>query len=434
MELVLLEDRDLTVGLDPILARQLQSLGIVESRTVDRIFFCGVAVVDHRILVIVPRNLKRSVATKGLPTAQIASLILRVLDRYHSSSNSSLRADSEYDDSNESLDSLSRILWLLNDFARNGLYSTSIKIREFDCGKINWNRTIRKEIPYVGIGGSPIYMRFHSERLRYDEQSPISLIHADVIRELDHLFSWAITGDTATRIAADLDSIPMSPHSRDSRIGLLRRELGATFADRKIRLLNSLIGFLESRHGARGGEYVVGTRSFQNVWEDMLRCTIPNVQKLNHLLPKPGIALRGKEKAVLARGMITDLVSRRENVMCVIDAKYYNAESVGDSPGWADIVKQFYYARAVHEVFPNKEITNWFAFPGEAPALNEGPLTSIALIDIQSGQALEDFPPIGCAYFCPVDVMSKYVSSTRYSHSDLSALYFSARFTNAHSG
>lgn len=424
MEFYLLEDREPAFNLNANTAITLRNLGLLKKTNIERVHFCGVVVTDGKIFVVAPRNSLKSKRLTNFHNSQIAALILRMLDKYHTFSISALRGGSEPDDGEEGLSILSNILSLLNDYAANGLYTTSIKSHEVNSGKINWNRTISRETPYSGVGGAPVYMRLHSERLRFGTQSPVTLIHSEIIKALDHSFCWAVTGDASIRVAADLDVMPLSPLPHDAKISLLKKELNLVYADRDIKLLRALINYLESKNQGTDGEFLIGVRFFQNVWEEMLRCTIPSVININSYLPKPAIYLKGQKKPILAKGMITDIVSKNDDIISVIDAKYYKAETAKDSPGWADIVKQFYYAKSLEEIFPDSKITSWFAFPGDQPNISDGPVSKIAVININNDKPIvKDFPPIGCSYFCPIDVMQRYASSRKYYVNEVLAIY-----------
>jgi LlaJI restriction endonuclease len=433
MEFSLLVDREPTFPLDDDIVAKLRKFEVIKKTNIDRIHFCGVIITRETVFALVPRNFKKSKRLTNLRISQIAALILRVLNKYNTFPTSALGGSFEPEDDKEGLGILSSILWLLNDYATHGLYTTSIKSREFNSGKVNWSRTISRETPYAGIGGSPIYMRLHSERLKFGEQSPVTLIHAEIIKEFDRAFCWVVTGDPAIRVASELDFVPQSSQHTVAKVYLLRKELASTYADREIRLLNTLINYLESKNQGTEGEYLIGVRTFQNVWEKMLRDTIPGVINVNASLPKPAVYLKGKEKPISTRGMITDIVSRNHNTISIIDAKYYRAESPEDSPGWADIVKQLFYAKALHQIFPDHKITNWFIFPGDHPAINEGPISNVAVINTEDGTPLEkEFPSIGCAYFCPMDVMQRYASSMKYSFSEIYPLYSKAIILEKH--
>ena len=86
----------------------------------------------------------------------------------------------------------------------------------------------------------------------------------------------------------------------------------------------------------------------------------------------------------------------------------YQATSVAKAPGWADIVKQIYYAEALATVAGAPDagmIENCFMFPvvdGEA-----GQLGSVAMFD-NAGMRAGRFPEIRCVYVGINSVMTGY--------------------------
>ena len=53
--------------------------------------------------------------------------------------------------------------------------------------------------------------------------------------------------------------------------------------------------------------------------------------------------------------------------LTVVDAKYYRAQGLDSAPGWPDLVKQFFYARALKAYCPEPTVNNAFVFPGQGP-------------------------------------------------------------------
>jgi len=420
MNFILLEDRQLISSLEEETRALFRRLGLIKTGKVSRIHFCGVFVAEENTYVFLPRN----TGQEATDTPSAASLVLQVLNRYSTSSENILTGSSEDNEDEPGLGLLSIILWLLKDYSTHGLFSTSAKTREINKGKINWNRTVTKEAPLIGVGCSPVYSRLHTERIRYGEQSPVTLIHAEIIKQLDRSFCWAISGDGKVRIAPDLDIVSPSAMPQETKIFELRKELSATYSDRQIKLLKALISFLDSDFEGAAGEYLIGVKAFEGVWEEMLRKILPGVVNINKKLPKPALYLKNRKQPLLSKGMVTDIVAKNGNKVSVIDAKYYRGESIEDSPGWADMVKQFFYAKSLSITMPDCDIANWFAFPGITERIDGGPISTVAVVDTNTMMPLEDdYPPIGCSYFNPLDVMNKYCSTRKYSTEEVNVIF-----------
>jgi hypothetical protein len=104
------------------------------------------------------------------------------------------------------------------------------------------------------------------------------------------------------------------------------------------------------------------------------------------------------------------LVDPQTKKAVVVDAKYYAATNISNSPGWTDLVKQFFYAKALKIIRPEYEIGNIFIFPS-----SNGKMTSISVKSRNTLVSHDDvFPPIRCIYACPEKIMSHYLAGTNY--------------------
>ena len=96
------------------------------------------------------------------------------------------------------------------------------------------------------------------------------------------------------------------------------------------------------------------------------------------------------------------------------DAKYYEASTVANAPGWPDLVKQFYYADAVKKISGDKaSITNHFIFPGSCNYLKSA---HVAPRESEVKSELEcytDYPKIHCHYLEPELLVKKYYKGSK---------------------
>jgi len=422
MEFLLLEDRQLASSLPTSTADLLRDLGVLKKHNVERIYFCGTLVTNKKVFIFLPRNSLASIKNPAGIAPSLASALLMALHKYRSSS--SIGSGETSDDEPSGLDILSDIVWLLNDYISQGIYSIKTRKQSLNHGNINWNRTIKKEPPFPGHTGMPVYLNLHTEKTIHNEQNPISLIHAEVIKALDHMFCWVITGNSEIKISSDIAYMPAITDSPEKKSAQLKKELASTYSDRETRLINCLINYIDNSSDGFSGEYLIGVRAFQGVWEEMLRATLPGVKPVNQLLPKPALYLRGSSGALQTKGMLTDIVSFVNLDASVIDAKYYRAEGIGDSPGWSDIVKQLFYVKAIQSLDLGLNIYNWFVFPGKHDEITGGPITAVGMVDRTNRRPLDqEFPPIGCAYFCPLEVIRKYTANAKFSVHEVAGLF-----------
>src|SRR5690606_8702538 len=122
------------------------------------------------------------------------------------------------------------------------------------------------------------------------------------------------------------------------------------------RTLQLLIRYLERIHEIGSNNVVIGIRKFHYVWEFLLKNIFHDVDlKINSLLPIPQYQFSGPaEFAEISaqKGMRLDLFIKNYNRCWVIDSKYYTATGANDAPGWSDLVKQFFYIKAIKLIYP----------------------------------------------------------------------------------
>jgi hypothetical protein len=383
-----------------------------------KVSFVGVVCKDNRIFTFVPRNTE----TRGLSEIWVTNLVLNVLNRYNSEAATTI-TDGDLDPENaNSLAFLSSILWLLQDFAEHGLYTTNSTNKTVNRGRINWTRTIAKETPLFS-GDTPVYLNLHSERIQYGIENPVTKIHAEIVKALDVGFGWLITGDTGRRLAPELDVVSEDNLVVEDSIFRLEKELSRLYRDRDIELVKCLLHYLRGQLSGAAGIFVLGVRLFHSVWERILDSTLPTTMNVNQLLPRPAYYKSSSDRPIMARGMRTDTVLVSGNKAAVVDAKYYGAMTLGAVPGWADIVKQIYYVEGLKKIKPNTIISSWFAFPGKFDTIVSGPIQKVDIVDPGSGTVVGDpFTPTFCAYFCPLESMQNYVDQSKYSLEEVASL------------
>ena len=114
--------------------------------------------------------------------------------------------------------------------------------------------------------------------------------------------------------------------------------------------------------------------------------------------------------------MRLDVFIKSENSCWVIDSKYYTATGAHNAPGWSDLVKQFFYVKAVKLIYPKIEsIKNIFIFPGVNNSLSniEMVYREESKDETKLAKLAEDFIPIECLYLDPNDVMESYLKSKK---------------------
>lgn len=397
-------DRDSLRSFDKSLQAILREKGLI---TVGgkSVSFCGL-VSDRDVLhAFLPRETCISF-DKHEDKTLLASEMLAAIHRYSTTKKNEISADDEGDDC-IGISKLSSIMWLLNDFRINGLFSKRRKRNVVNSGKADWKKTISRRTAFVSDNG-PIYLEVDGTSSYRFIGEEITRIHAEVIRKLDTQFSWLIS-TKPSHISESLKSVSPPSGTIDSQICHLKSQIHSYFATRELELISHLIEFLEQIKGQEKQNFVIGVRHFHGMWESMLSETLSFSVKLNHLLPTPTYQLTdGSFVDATRKGQRTDIILHRPNSdnFAVVDAKYYGvAKSTSNAPGWPDLVKQFFYAKALTTYCTSAQVSNAFIFPG-----SKGVIKSAHMRNRQT-KNLEDtaYPPIQCIYICPRELLQHYV-------------------------
>ncbi len=369
--------------------------------------FCGLLFQHQNIDVFLPRNTKYD-ETK-YSKIQIASLILNTIRIYGIEFDSPLTHDDGEIDNQIGGLSLSLITELINDYRENGLYAKRKSVNTLNTGKPNWNKTIARSILFPSVSNS-IYLDVICSKKINSSLCEVAKIHASAIKDLDKKFSLLLFGCDVFFTEHHIKE-PISSDI-EYQVNILEKELRVTYSGRDIWLLKSLIDYLKNIKGNSSSEMVIGIKHFHTVWEYMLSKTLNNTVSLNKLIPIPAYKLNnGSVVSAPKKGqrMYTVLKHPEKNTFCIIDAKYYAATSVAGSPGWPDLVKQFFYAKALKDIAPDANILNAFIFPK-----HEGPLKSVHMKRRSDNSLLNDeYGPISCFYIEPLRVLEHFVENRK---------------------
>ncbi|ETJ46631.1 LlaJI family restriction endonuclease [Pseudoalteromonas agarivorans] len=405
-KLYLFEDRQSIVKAMPKkLVQKLDQLGLLYSNK-QKVMFCGLISFDDQIAVFLPRN-SDFVEADELSQKKVCATLLKALKRYLDNKDNAINADELIDEGVYGKEYLGLIFALFEDYFNNGLFTRRVSERKVNSGKIDWNRTIKQSIPYMS-GDSPVYLKLAGSIKRVYSNCETARIHAEILHKLDQKIGWLINVDGA--ITRELIDVPASLLNNEAKLYHLNNELIRAYSDRDIYLIKQLISYLKLESMSQQSDFSIGVKRFEGMWEHMLSKTLKNVFPINKKLAKPVYKINGELKLASRKGQRTDIVLRdpKTGDFTVIDAKYYSAKSIETAPGWPDLVKQFFYARAVKSIYPESNVSNMFMFPG-----NKGPIESAHMAEpkdsvITEKDFLTDYPSITCSFLDPLNITSNY--------------------------
>ena len=378
-----------------------------------KISFCGVIIFDDCTYCFAPA---RSASEK---IESIGNLI-KVIHSYKNSIDSSLLAFDE-DEKGKVIEeiSLTDIFEIMDLYFNVGILKSKTQTYS-EKGRTNWSKTVSREFPVFTSDNVPIYFDLNKYPVSIYQDDLISSIHCEIIRDilnkfywLDERFSFVSKNQLNERkLFNELDT--------DQKISLLNQRLHSTFVSLEIRTLQLLIRYLEKIHESGSNNIVIGIRKFHYVWEFLLKNIFHNVDfKINSLLPVPKYKFLGPtdfSETSNQKAMRLDVFIKTENSCWVIDSKYYTATGAHDAPGWSDLVKQFFYVKAVRLIYPELEtVKNIFIFPGVKNSLSniEMVYREESKDETKLSKLAEDFIPIECLYLDPNDVMESYLNSKK---------------------
>lgn len=416
-------DRSPSATLPKELSEYLKSMNLIEDSD-GRVSFCGMLMLQNEISIFLPRSSIHETMSRT-EKIEIASTTLKAVEKYGRAKATKVELRDENDGA-IGLSQLSLIRGILEDFVNYGIYTRRKVIRSINNAKPDWGRTISRSIAAVGKGGVPVYLDIHSLNKRTFTDSEVSSIHANIVRHLDKNFSWVLTGRDGL-LAPELNDYPEPSTAKAYQIYVLQRELQQTYADRDIRLLKLLIKYLKEEQGTEESTFITGLKSFHFAWEFMLKQVLSDVIEVNNLLPAPCyIDHTGKVLSANEKSMRTDIVvlDQTTDTYTVLDAKYYAATSPENAPGWGDLVKQFFYAKALKSLYPKANIKNIFVFPGTATYLKQARVRDRTILPTHFYD--EDFPAVECIYVCPLAVINHFAAGRKFTALNKEVLSFNA--------
>ncbi len=379
--------------------------------------YVGVVTMGNRVIKSYPKY----ILSDNEPFVQMRQVV-RVLERYNQSEEQIINLFNG-DGDNRSFNILAVILYLLNDYFENGIYSNTENVLEINGeGDVVWGRTIDDGLAIIE-DGRPYYTEFVTRRTIEDEMDYFKRLHEYIITDcsmqlhdagLEELFEI----ETVTLSEASLEDFG----DREYILGRIMQELNIQYHTRRQILLKTIYIYVSQDRRMLEedrGFSMFGTTAFHAVWEkacadvfeNKLDVHISKIQmnaplaagydgrwKLIDLIEKPkwcGI------DTVQAAGetLIPDLISINQfdgqDWFIIFDAKYYllqleKGRMLRGNPGIGDVTKQYLYQLAYKKFIVDHNIAvvkNCFLMPTEG---NEIIVKGTVKLEMLSELGLED--------------------------------------------
>ena len=301
----------------------------------------------------------------------------------------------------ERLNSLSLILFLMDDFYENGLYSNYQETLEMDgTGEINWDKTVNETFAFFS-NNRPFYPNLVTKKKINDEFDLIKRLHETILticsRNLENsgildLFDMMqiILSDSSLSDFGDTEYI----------LDKIQKEMNVQYNTRKLLLLKAMYSFVANSHRLFSSKEFnfYGTNSFHVIWEKVCSVILNNhldipLNKLpkkikdpslyepnttlKRLIGKPKWAGKGISEKEAEKTLTPDLITIQKNdygdwQFLIFDAKYYDLKleegKLKGYPGVESITKQYFYQLAYDSFRKNEDfkiVRNCFLFPTE---------------------------------------------------------------------
>ena len=245
-------------------------------------------------------------------------------------------------------------LSIIRDFYERGYFKErEIHFTVAKRGKIDWNRTIKTQKPYIQDNDS-FYLDFVTRKNQVNENELISLIHEYCFYESFSKVGWLFT-----------TTLPKKPRiKRNIRLfkSILITKISNTFNDRNRKLFQDMLAVI-LYNGEENSEknYRYGTYRFEYVWEALIN-KVYGIKEKREYFPNTYWSIDGVqyENACLE----PDTIMIWNGNVYVLDAKYYKygvTRRMTDLPESTSINKQITYGEfiAEQECFKKKHGENY---------------------------------------------------------------------------
>lgn len=387
----------------------IQGQGLLSSINGLRVSFCGLVSYQGENYFFFPRQ--TDIEKIKLEPEQYTALLMQALFKF--AQDSKTQVTSPEDGADETgFEKLEMFKYLINDFQQHGIFKNEEVLLRKNSGKTDWKKTINRSVSFPDSSGRPVYLDVYGKQ-RTSTNSEITRIHAGILKQVYKNYGFIFTGKN--KVPYSLKQHGETSLSTNAQISVLKNEIRNHFADRQTLLLKTLIEYLEAYKGNEQKNQIIGVTRFHVAWEHMLSRCLDNVIDINSRLPKP-VFIKPDGTAIPAKksGMRTDIVieDKADKKLTILDAKYYEATSIENAPGWADLVKQFFYEKAISIMpeFTDYQFENALIFPGQKNVFDK-----IHMQDQKTGGYLDtDFPFIKCIYLDPMMVFENYKQKLKF--------------------
>lgn len=382
-----------------------------------RFDFVGIVLFQDVIAYVYPKYLGEYNKLLSVKPVVEMQQVMAVIEKYsREKSKQDIRDIDLFTDIDEhgKINTLSVMLFLLEDYAANGEYVDPEDILEINGdGEIYWQKTIDETYPIIS-NSRPYYVELYTRKKINNDGSLIKRLHAYVVTKCSKEIDNAGLADFYGLPTADISDAEQEAFGdTDSIINRIDAELTQVFDDRKTHILTAMKLYFRSGRVLTGDTeiQIMGTRSFNLIWEEVCaqvfhsqkgdsKTRHPNVDEIDpkidytyinknfvqkpptlaELIEQPIWKKYGKGNKGIPKKPLNPDYLRFERkatgnnyIFYILDAKYYcpiwGNNNIQDQPGVEDVTKQYLYYLSYREILSKYNVTevkNYFLMPKRA--------------------------------------------------------------------
>lgn len=336
--------------------------------------FVGVLWVNEFIIKCYPKYIHNNKAPVG-----DFKEVLQVIKHYNHKKENVIHLQNDGVESS-AFNMLALMLYFLNDYYQNGIYSNAQEIIETNgTGEILWDKTINETFAYIQ-NHRPFYMELKTRKRINDETGFFSRLHQCILSECSRKLESQQLFDIFDDVSPiEFDETTLEDFGdREYLSYRIERELGVQYNSRKRLLLQSMYAYINNEKSVDTNEHfsMFGTTAYHTIWEDVCKEVLCDMSKeYLQYIPKPTwIDIPAKD--TLIPDVVTIYKEKEDKeYFAIFDAKYYDVNIVFDKnkkptaisgqPGIESITKQYLYEQAFSYkgLTTGKEVINAFIFP-----------------------------------------------------------------------
>lgn len=333
--------------------------------------------------------------------------------------------DYEIDDADEvSNNILSMMIYLIEDYYENGIYSNYQKMLKINgMGEINWDKTINDNYPII-YENKPYYTDLYTAYKINDIYDYFHLLHKCILTECTKILEHFGLLDLF-----DLTPLKLSEKSiedfgdTDFIVSKIEKELYVQFNSQKQKILNFMKVYVSKKNifSDKNSLVLYGTTRYEQIWEKMcskifsnelktelselnlikpLKYKYKDYNSIYDLIEYPKWFLNDGTKKKSEGKLRPDIITFKKYSFVILDAKYYDLifekeEELDNYPGVPDITKQYIYQLALDDFRKDhgyKNVENALLFPkhdGEIENVGHVELEMFSKFDLECIQVIK---------------------------------------------